>query len=110
RRRSCITESYAAHPDPLSFPTRRSSDLTPPILQLHDFAERSKIAVHAEDGFGYNDNASFGMAFACPAQMALNPVEIVVGKYAEIDRKSTRLNSSHVKISYAVFCLKKKNV
>src|SRR5690606_32806303 len=27
----------------------------------------------------------------------------------EPDRKSTRLNSSHVKISYAVFCLKKKN-
>src|SRR5690606_40677407 len=27
----------------------------------------------------------------------------------EQDRKSTRLNSSHVKISYAVFCLKKKN-
>src|SRR5690606_41359051 len=27
---------------------------------------------------------------------------------ASIDRKSTRLNSSHVKISYAVFCLKKK--
>src|SRR5690606_42096793 len=26
------------------------------------------------------------------------------------DRKSTRLNSSHVKISYAVFCLKKQNV
>src|SRR5690606_7764542 len=28
---------------------------------------------------------------------------------SRIDRKSTRLNSSHVKISYAVFCLKKKN-
>src|SRR5690625_6546575 len=28
----------------------------------------------------------------------------------EIDRKSTRLNSSHVAISYAVFCLKKKNI
>src|SRR5690606_42108992 len=28
----------------------------------------------------------------------------------KLDRKSTRLNSSHVKISYAVFCLKKKNV
>src|SRR5690349_25025076 len=28
---------------------------------------------------------------------------------AERDRKSTRLNSSHVEISYAVFCLKKKN-
>src|SRR3989442_7035873 len=27
----------------------------------------------------------------------------------EVDRKSTRLNSSHVRISYAVFCLKKKN-
>src|SRR5690606_41313467 len=27
-----------------------------------------------------------------------------------VDRKSTRLNSSHVKISYAVFCLKKKRV
>src|SRR5690625_3296471 len=28
---------------------------------------------------------------------------------ADIDRKSTRLNSSHVAISYAVFCLKKEN-
>src|SRR5947209_13035811 len=28
--------------------------------------------------------------------------------HAEIDRKSTRLNSSHANISYAVFCLKKK--
>src|SRR5437773_4527212 len=27
----------------------------------------------------------------------------------EVDRKSTRLNSSHITISYAVFCLKKKN-
>src|SRR5690606_41745863 len=30
-------------------------------------------------------------------------------RIAASDRKSTRLNSSHVKISYAVFCLKKKN-
>src|SRR5690349_24221810 len=29
---------------------------------------------------------------------------------ASADRKSTRLNSSHVEISYAVFCLKKKKV
>src|SRR5699024_12171808 len=28
----------------------------------------------------------------------------------DIDRKSTRLNSSHVSISYAVFCLKKKKI
>src|SRR5690606_41659236 len=32
-----------------------------------------------------------------------------IGSYGVGDRKSTRLNSSHVKISYAVFCLKKKN-
>src|SRR5690606_39520766 len=31
------------------------------------------------------------------------------GVACSLDRKSTRLNSSHVKISYAVFCLKKKN-
>src|SRR3712207_8791544 len=31
------------------------------------------------------------------------------GAGAGVDRKSTRLNSSHANISYAVFCLKKKN-
>src|SRR5205814_7980644 len=31
-------------------------------------------------------------------------------KCAVLDRKSTRLNSSHLGISYAVFCLKKKNI
>src|SRR5690554_7790506 len=35
------------------------------------------------------------------------PVSKTIEQYAE-DRKSTRLNSSHVRISYAVFCLKKK--
>src|SRR5690606_40001961 len=34
-------------------------------------------------------------------------IEVNIPQYGE-DRKSTRLNSSHVKISYAVFCLKKK--
>src|SRR5690349_22073189 len=33
-----------------------------------------------------------------------------VGRPDGIDRKSTRLNSSHVEISYAVFCLKKKKI
>src|SRR5690349_23015753 len=32
----------------------------------------------------------------------------MIGAFASVDRKSTRLNSSHVEISYAVFCLKKK--
>src|SRR5438477_2181255 len=34
--------------------------------------------------------------------------EHVLSLYATLDRKSTRLNSSHMSISYAVFCLKKK--
>src|SRR5438034_2623565 len=33
----------------------------------------------------------------------------VRGRVGSLDRKSTRLNSSHTVISYAVFCLKKKN-
>src|ERR1035441_10710210 len=40
-----------------------------------------------------------------------NPAPIDIdqaGARGEIDRKSTRLNSSHLGISYAVFCLKKK--
>src|SRR5207245_7871090 len=35
---------------------------------------------------------------------------LVTGVGGALDRKSTRLNSSHGSISYAVFCLKKKNV
>src|SRR3712207_7447281 len=34
--------------------------------------------------------------------------EVVDRRAVELDRKSTRLNSSHANISYAVFCLKKK--
>src|SRR3712207_8828365 len=33
-----------------------------------------------------------------------------LGEVALVDRKSTRLNSSHANISYAVFCLKKKKI
>src|SRR3712207_8929653 len=41
------------------------------------------------------------------AQQAFEPLE---GEFRlPADRKSTRLNSSHANISYAVFCLKKKN-
>src|SRR5690625_6640168 len=41
---------------------------------------------------------------ALVGQHGLSPDQVVL----ELDRKSTRLNSSHVAISYAVFCLKKK--
>src|SRR5690606_41770331 len=37
-----------------------------------------------------------------------HPAAIEEFDNGDLDRKSTRLNSSHVKISYAVFCLKKK--
>src|SRR2546430_12968646 len=42
-----------------------------------------------------------------------DPLSCLVRKASDligIDRKSTRLNSSHSQISYAVFCLKKKNL
>src|SRR5690606_40793658 len=38
------------------------------------------------------------------------PRALAARRQAWTDRKSTRLNSSHVKISYAVFCLKKKKL
>src|SRR2546422_1492511 len=47
-----------------------------------------------------------------PARLAIEPATpgaLVVRFEPEGDRKSTRLNSSHGYISYAVFCLKKKN-
>src|SRR3712207_8743479 len=59
----------------------------------------------------------FGLAVAEHAQSRLEPALRVVGHarstgYRRLhdlgDRKSTRLNSSHANISYAVFCLKKK--
>src|SRR5204863_7879955 len=44
-----------------------------------------------------------------PGQLAINDRgAYLLVKGSTIDRKSTRLNSSHVEISYAVFCLKKK--
>src|SRR5690625_7058296 len=46
------------------------------------------------------------MAVSCVDSLNTSPIDdnVVTSK----DRKSTRLNSSHVAISYAVFCLKKK--
>src|SRR5690606_40233842 len=42
------------------------------------------------------------------ARLAAAVIAPSVERHGVEDRKSTRLNSSHVKISYAVFCLKKK--
>src|SRR3712207_9273650 len=43
------------------------------------------------------------------AQARLRQVVRAEGEEVGVDRKSTRLNSSHANISYAVFCLKKKH-
>src|SRR3989442_10770627 len=55
-----------------------------------------------------NDRLGAGCACApldpLHGQLPLEPRYLAAGR----DRKSTRLNSSHVRISYAVFCLKKK--
>src|SRR5690606_40557210 len=45
--------------------------------------------------------------FQLPADQHMK-LKVYAAQQGKTDRKSTRLNSSHVKISYAVFCLKKK--
>src|SRR5207248_6482447 len=47
-------------------------------------------------------------AFSAATSLSLGSVSASFASGAAIDRKSTRLNSSHRTISYAVFCLKKK--
>src|SRR5437660_9375667 len=52
---------------------------------------------------------------SCGTNLAWGAPELYAGKNIVratmfLDRKSTRLNSSHVAISYAVFCLKKKRI
>src|SRR5206468_9592299 len=57
----------------------------------------------------------YGYEFACAAEIMRNYSGWAAADVAQFqsfmlkDRKSTRLNSSHDQISYAVFCLKKKN-
>src|SRR5690606_41012670 len=82
-----------------SFPTRRSSDLI--TLQIKPAYAR-RVPASPDTAISF---------FALQKnRMPVNPnIRERKGKKMEkIDRKSTRLNSSHVKISYAVFCLKKK--
>src|SRR5256885_17257974 len=62
-----------------------------------DAASQSKIFIEAQVKEGYG--LSFSIAIT--AETAVIAIE-------NEDRKSTRLNSSHLVISYAVFCLKKK--
>src|SRR5690606_42144146 len=84
-----------AHRDLHSFPTRRSSDLG------------QRLALYATAAHRTLQEAGLGTIFGDPA-LAAEGINRGNGWIRLEDRKSTRLNSSHVKISYAVFCLKKK--
>src|SRR5207248_4560013 len=90
-----------------SFPTRRSSDLVDdkdntvggPVMQLPlEAVQEFNISTQR---FSAANGRSEGAAVNVITKAGTN-------SYHVQDRKSTRLNSSHRTISYAVFCLKKK--
>src|SRR5690606_41990431 len=96
--------SYAYLRFLLSFPTRRSSDLDDGSVSWNGrpIAGRRPFEIA---------RLGIGRKFQVPSVFPESTVgdNLSIALWAGRDRKSTRLNSSHVKISYAVFCLKKKN-
>src|SRR5690349_25121079 len=95
-KNGCILASCFADPRVLhSFPTRRSSDLG----QGSVVGDRQCQIVVQHPAYG-----CVGVRLLVGGELCGVPTDQVV----QADRKSTRLNSSHVEISYAVFCLKKK--
>src|SRR5690606_41378042 len=95
---------------PHSFPTRRSSDLNwrraaRPWRAGGRAPERGSAPHGAQEGgvVIFDTNRWNRIRYSLIA-----PLYDAVVRFSGPDRKSTRLNSSHVKISYAVFCLKKK--
>src|SRR5690606_41371203 len=106
----CLSPRYLIHRDLHSFPTRRSSDLREIIRW--DKKTKQALTVYT---LPPNDNLNKGARFAVDERSIYgNSIYFfhVMDKrsgevtYQQRDRKSTRLNSSHVKNSYAVFCLK----
>src|SRR3989454_3983636 len=70
------------------------------VVRVRVEADRLGVRIHVRD-----DGAGFDPAGVPDPTLPQN-LEREVGR--GLDRKSTRLNSSHLVISYAVFCLKKK--
>src|SRR5947207_10955672 len=71
------------------------------VIGLYDALRTLLGAIYAYPGGLLVDAWGYRRAF-----LAFNLISIL--GYGLVDRKSTRLNSSHTVISYAVFCLKKK--
>src|SRR5690606_42104932 len=95
----------AQHRHRPSFPTRRSSDLeSQPRPRPVSEAVGPRIATLLEEAPRWTTAKQ--RLTATRLHQLLRAEGYAVG--VTVDRKSTRLNSSHVKISYAVFCLKKK--
>src|SRR5204862_6354284 len=65
------------------------------------------LSLHDALPISWSNRALGSSGAACRRYMSML-MRCPLGKATTIDRKSTRLNSSHVEISYAVFCLKKK--
>src|SRR5207253_11096647 len=102
--------TYRHNPHLLSFPTRRSSDLDASNASAASLSAAQQqnqraafIAAYPYNIAPVSDSAPF-FFFTFKTPRLLQGI-IHPGKVG-IDRKSTRLNSSHVAISYAVFCLK----
>src|SRR5690606_20261041 len=66
------------------------------------------LAQYDDEGYIYISGRAKDMIISGGLNVYPAEVERVLAQHDDVDRKSTRLNSSHVKISYAVFCLKKK--
>src|SRR5687768_17993458 len=86
------------------FPTRRSSDLCATLRtrRVRDRVSEKPILVQA-DPAGCMDQRQIQTHLFQKRMQVLRLLDVL-----RLDRKSTRLNSSHGYISYAVFCLKKK--
>src|SRR5699024_12512194 len=92
---------------PPSFPTRRSSDLLTGRLTPPPGASFECVLLPDDEAlYVMASDAGYGFVAKGDDLQAKNKA----GKALLTDRKSTRLNSSHVSISYAVFCLKKKTI
>src|SRR5690606_41693327 len=87
----------------------------PPFPYTTLFRSARRPAHGARTARGGSTGVPAPFASTQPRDQQLTGPHCLAGRHAAAhpaggrDRKSTRLNSSHVKISYAVFCVKKKN-